>query len=67
MRLVERRERNETAKLGDDLGVNSHRPLEDGTAVDDAMPHRNQTVLREFAFEPAKKRRERILMGCALR
>ena len=64
---MQRGERNEAGEFSDDLGVDPHRPLVDRTAMNDAMPRRDQTVLRETMFKPAQQRGKRILVRRTLR
>ena len=56
MRFMKRSERDEAGQLRDHLGVDAHWPLVDGSAMDDAMPRCDQTLLPEALFEPAQQR-----------
>src|SRR5271169_991644 len=66
MRLMERGERNEPGQFSDDLSVDEYRSLIECAAMHDAMPRRDQTVLREVISDPVQQRCKRIFVGCAL-
>ena len=67
MRLMQGRKRNKTPQLSDHAFIDADWSGIDRSAMDDAMTCRDQRVLRKGTFEPAKKSRKRILVGCALR
>ena len=66
MRLMERGEWDEPGQFGDDLSVDEYWSLIKCAAMHDAMPHRDQRVLREAIPDPVKQRCKRIFVGCTL-
>ena len=55
MRLMQRRQWDEAGQFGDHLGIDTHRPLVARPAMHDAVPGRDQLVVREIAV-PSQRR-----------
>ena len=67
MRLMQRRQRDKTAQLGNDAFIDTDRPGIERSTMDNPMAGRDQPILRKGLLKPAKQSRKRILVGFANR